>query len=214
MNPAFWYQRWDMQNIRFHQPTVNSDLIQFFPTLNIAKGATVFVPLCGKTLDMLWLEAQGYQVIGVELSERAIMDFLREHSREYAREQHDGYQTFVSDGITLICGDLFTIPKSYYEHASAVYDRAALIALPTGIRNSYVRLMRETFASRATILLITLDRDRTDVNAPPFNIDEAMVNGLYAGAFQHVERLRVTHTLNTNEKDAQTYHRTLVFAIR
>ena len=55
MNPEYWLQRWQQGDIGFDQQEPNSNLVAFFPTLALNLGARVFVPLCGKSIDVQWL---------------------------------------------------------------------------------------------------------------------------------------------------------------
>ncbi len=64
-----WLQRWENAKTEFHQPEVNEYLIKHWDRL---AGSTVFIPLCGKTLDILWLANKGLRVIGIEISDIAI----------------------------------------------------------------------------------------------------------------------------------------------
>lgn len=76
MNEAFWHERWARNEIGFHLGEVNPYLLRHWPSLALPNGARVLVPLCGKSLDMAWLVEQGFTVVGVELSEKAVRAFL------------------------------------------------------------------------------------------------------------------------------------------
>ncbi len=78
MNAEFWHSRWQEKRIGFNQSAVNPLLINYFKQLNLPAGSLVFVPLCGKSIDMAWLAAQGYDVVGVELVETAVQAFFTE----------------------------------------------------------------------------------------------------------------------------------------
>ena len=82
MNPEFWRQRWREGRIGFHRTEVMPLLERHWPTLGLAGDSRVLVPLCGKSLDMAWLAAKGHSVLGVDVSELAIEQFLSEHRLE------------------------------------------------------------------------------------------------------------------------------------
>ena len=48
MDAKHWHQRWENNEIGFHEGDVNRYLDQYFTNLNLQQGDTVFVPLCGK----------------------------------------------------------------------------------------------------------------------------------------------------------------------
>src|SRR5258708_29645765 len=78
MDAKFWHQRWEANEIGFHESNANPLLLTHFKALSRPKGSRVFVPLCGKTLDIAWLLSNGYQIAGVELSELAIKQLFVE----------------------------------------------------------------------------------------------------------------------------------------
>ena len=81
MDPDFWHQRWQARQIGFHQSAPHPFLERWWPSLNAALGSRVYVPLCGKSLDMVWLSVRGYRVVGSELSSLAVEEFFGEQQR-------------------------------------------------------------------------------------------------------------------------------------
>ena len=65
MEPDFWHQKWQSNEIGFHKAEANPLLVEHFSALGLDAGARVFVPLCGKTLDIRWLLAQGLSLIHI-----------------------------------------------------------------------------------------------------------------------------------------------------
>ncbi|WP_246614962.1 hypothetical protein [Agarivorans litoreus] len=82
MHEQFWHQKWEKDEIGFHEGEVNRFLYDYFNVLKLAAGARVFVPLCGKTRDIAWLLDKGMKVVGVELSEHAIKQLFAELNLE------------------------------------------------------------------------------------------------------------------------------------
>src|SRR5581483_4052631 len=78
MEHDFWRQRWETNQIAFHEGAPNALLTKHFPALGLPAGGRVFLPLCGKTRDIHWLLAQGYRVMGAELSELAVTQLFQE----------------------------------------------------------------------------------------------------------------------------------------
>ena len=134
MDSEFWHQRWREGRIGFHQAQATPLLVAHWPTLELPRDSRVFVPRAGKSLDMPWLAAQGHRVLGVELSPLAVARFFEE--RGLVPRVHDSHlgRHHVAGAIELICGDVFDLDAQVLADCAAVYDRAALIALPPELR--------------------------------------------------------------------------------
>lgn len=179
MDPDFWHQRWREGRIGFHQDRPTPLLLEYWPALALAPASQVFVPLAGKSLDMVWLAAQGHRVLGVELSPLAVTQFFDEHGltpqvhdSRYGRHYHAG-------DIELICGDIFGLDAEILAGCAAVYDRAALIALPPPLRRRYVRELHALLPAGCRGLLITLEYPQHEKHGPPFAVPEVEVRELY-----------------------------------
>ena len=178
MESDFWHQRWHNDEIGFHQPEVNPRLIKHWPQLRLPEESRVLVPLCGKSLDLAWLARQGHQVIGAELSEVALSAFCREHGLEPVITHHGPFQHWQAGAYTFFCGDFLALTPELLGPVDAVYDRAALIALPPSMRPRYVARLRQ-LAGTAPQLLIALEYRQELMNGPPFAVLEDEVRGLY-----------------------------------
>lgn len=171
MDADFWHGRWSQNQIGFHQPEGHPLLRKFWGNLGLSPGATVLVPLCGKTLDMHWLVAQGFQVIGIELSALAVDAFFAEARLSPEISSLDsGHIRYQAGPITLYCGDILTLPPHHLSKVDAVYDRAALIALPTPLRDAYTGYLLSGLPAKTPWLLITVDYDTSIMTGPPFAI--------------------------------------------
>jgi thiopurine S-methyltransferase len=179
MDPDFWHQRWREDRIGFHQHRPMPLLLEYWPDVAPALGSLVFVPLAGKSLDLAWLAAQGYRVLGVELSPLAIEQFFAEQGvTPQVRESRYGRHYHAGD-IELICGDAFGLDAEALTDCAAVYDRAALIALPPPLRLRYVRELYAQLPAGCRALLITLEYAQHEMEGPPFSVLEAEVRELY-----------------------------------
>jgi thiopurine S-methyltransferase len=78
MEPDFWFERWQRGEIGWHGAEFNRHLLDYWPLLGLPAGTRTFVPLCGKSLDLLWLAGRGERVLGVELSQLAVESFFAE----------------------------------------------------------------------------------------------------------------------------------------
>lgn len=184
MEPDFWHQRWQENQIGFHQESINVHLQAFWPGLGIPAGTAVFVPLCGKSLDMLWLRSQGCPVIGVELSEIAVKGFFSENRLQPAVAPEPGFKKYTADGITIYCGDLFALTAAHLAHVGAMYDRASLIALPPAMRVRYADAIADKLPPAARVVLVTVEYDQSRMSGPPFAVAEEEVARLYSVRFK------------------------------
>jgi thiopurine S-methyltransferase len=180
MNPDFWHQRWRDNQIGFHQSAPTPLLLKHWPSLGVPAGATVFVPLAGKSLDMAWFAAQGYRVLGVELSQLAVEQFFAEHGLHPETETTHYGKHYRAGGIELINGDAFALDESALAGCDAVFDRAALIALPPALRQRYATELYARLPAGCRGLLVTLEYPQAERDGPPFSVPEDEVRALYA----------------------------------
>ncbi|MBA3024204.1 MAG: thiopurine S-methyltransferase [Gammaproteobacteria bacterium] len=178
-----WLAFWRDQRTDFHQSVANPLLTKFWPELGLAQGSRVFVPLCGKSLDMLWLAQQGHEVIGVELSPVAVEDFFRE-SGLHPTQQQVGELTLWRDGkISILCGDYFALTQSELGMIDTVYDRSALTALPEEIRGLYVAQLSRLVSDTAVVFLLTVEDAAEDATMKQATGVDEEIARLYTGDF-------------------------------
>jgi len=202
MDADFWHQRWQQQQIGFHQQQVNPLLRRSWSSLGLPQGSPVLVPLCGKSLDMLWLLDQGHPVAGVELSQVAVDSFFSENHLSPQACQQGRLSGWRVDDLTLLCGDFFALTPESDAAAgfAAIYDRAALIALPPAMRDAYIDKLVSLLRPDGQILLITLEYPPEEREGPPFSIPEAEVFARYSAHFQ-IEKL-ASETLTRESEDS------------
>jgi thiopurine S-methyltransferase len=182
MKLDFWNERWQQNQIGFHMPVVNPHLIQYWPKI-VSDHGSVFVPLCGKSKDLVWLEGQGHQVTGVECSDLAVNDFFKEH--HFSPEVHSDnlFSTYKTKNLTIFQGDYFKLQPNHLSDVKYVFDRAALVALPENMRSDYVKHITDLLAEGSRILLITLEYDQSVMQGPPFSVSDNEVHSLYSDGF-------------------------------
>jgi thiopurine S-methyltransferase len=178
MQPDFWHERWQSNQIGFHLPEANPLLVKHFSALQLSAGACVFLPLCGKTLDIAWLLAQGFRVVGAELSQIAIEDLFKQLNLTPNITQKNDITHFSAANIDLFVGDIFKLTPEMLGKVDAIYDRAALVALPDEMRKAYTaHLMALTHS--APQLLICFEYDQSTHVGPPFSISADEVKQHY-----------------------------------
>lgn len=183
MRVEFWLNRWAEGRTGFHLDDVNPMLIKHFESLSEGKPGSVFMPLCGKSLDICWLVDKGNTVTGVEVSEQAISAFFDENNIDAERDATDLLEWWTAENIELACGDFFHLTEEDLPGVGLVYDRAALIAMPAELRSSYAAHLTSLLKPGTRMLLITLEYDQSKIDGPPFSVDEAEVQSLFSGAF-------------------------------
>ncbi|BBP44146.1 thiopurine S-methyltransferase [Thiosulfativibrio zosterae] len=184
MQADFWHAMWQSGQVGFHQPDINAFLKDYWPMLGLEGSEEVLVPLCGKTLDMLWLAQQGHDILGVELSQKALDEFLAENQLTAQPVAHHAFCGYELNKMTLLCGDFFDLSPEQCTHIAAVYDRAALVALPSKMRQRYAQHLINILPSHAQILLVNVEYGDDPNMGPPFCVPEAEVFELFGHAFK------------------------------
>jgi len=175
----FWINRWKDGLIGWHNTEFNNSLVQYGETVFIDKSHAIFVPLCGKSLDMVWLLTKGYKVVGCELSSKACIEFFTENNIPYEVTQRPAHKLFTSTDaqspIKIYCGDIFDLTENDIGQSSGVFDRAAYIALNNKQRQEYTMLLGKLF-NDSIILIETIQYDQSIVDGPPFSISFEELN--------------------------------------
>ncbi|MYM63998.1 thiopurine S-methyltransferase [Pseudomaricurvus sp. HS19] len=182
MEADFWMQKWDKGELGFHQSVVNPFLAAHLQELNLVAGSRVFVPLCGKSLDMVWLRDQGFQVVGIELVPSAVAQFFDALDVTPEITVCGELQRFSGAGIEVFVGDFFALTPALLGTVDLVYDRAALVALPAEIRRRYAEKMMQ-LCRAVPQLLVTFDYEQSLLAGPPFSVPEAEVQRLYGAQY-------------------------------
>ncbi|MGY2289624.1 thiopurine S-methyltransferase [Pseudomonas sp. SDO528_S397] len=202
MEHVFWHERWARNQTGFHLSEVNPYLSRHWPALGLPRGAQVLVPLCGKSLDLSWLAAQGYRVMGVELSQKAAEAFFSEQGQVPQVDQRGPFKVFQAGAIEIWCGDFFALDAQSVAGCSGFYDRAALIALPPSMRERYAAQVNALVVPGSRGLLITLDYDQAQKVGPPFAVTDPEVQRLL-GAHWQLEVLEQPDVLGESWKFVQ-----------
>jgi thiopurine S-methyltransferase len=183
MDPSFWHQRWEKNEIAFHESTANPVLVKHFNELSLAKGRRIFVPLCGKTLDISWLLSNGYRVAGAELSQIAIEQLFMELGLQPEISTVGEVEQWSANNLDLFVGDIFALSRKLLGPVDAIYDRAALVAFPEEIRNRYTAHLTG-ITHKAPQLLVCYDYDQSLMQGPPFSIRNEEVHRYYADNYE------------------------------
>lgn len=182
MDASFWHQRWEKNETAWHQSKANPLLVKHFQELSLAKRGRVFVPLCGKTLDISWLLSQGYRVAGAELSQLAIEQLFMELGVQPEISEVGELDQWSANNIDIFVGDLFALSRQELGPVDAIYDRAALVAFPEEMRTRYTAHLT-AMTGTAPQLLICYDYDQRLLEGPPFSISNKEVHRHYLAQY-------------------------------
>ena len=180
MKLDFWKQRWNENQTGFHLDQVNPYLVNHWNDFRITPGARVFVPLCGKSLDLAWLADQGHRVLGVECSELAVESFFNEQQIEFSKIDLENFTKYTSNQVDILLGDYFDLDNSHLEDVGAVYDRASLVALPENMRGEYSIQLQSILPEGTGMLLVSLEYNQNLMEGPPFSVSSQEIRELYA----------------------------------
>ena len=179
MDTDFWLERWQNNQTGFHQDEINSYLTRYWSGLGLTQGSRVLVPLCGKSLDMLWLAEQGHSVVGIELSRLAIEAFFHENALTPEVHEEDRCSRYVHGNIELVCANFLSLAREDIGKIDAFFDRAALIALTPAQRPGYAARLAQLLPGDTPGLLITLDYQQHEMSGPPFAVSHNEVCQLF-----------------------------------
>jgi thiopurine S-methyltransferase len=169
MEPEFWTKRWQEGEIGFHRPEVHDYLARHWHVLKLEPESEIFVPLCGKATDMVWLAEQGHRIIGVELSPVAVDAFFAEQELQPTTRVSGPFMIKEAGPYTIWCGDIFTLPASVTRDVAAVYDRAALVAFPPDMQPAYAAKLAQLTPSGVPTVLVGLAYRQGEISGPPFS---------------------------------------------
>lgn len=197
MSVEYWITRWQQQNIGFHLHEINPALLKTLPRLAVKKQQRCLLPLCGKSLDLIYLEKVFEHVIGIELSPLAVETFFSEQQRPAAIESQADFRVYKNAGLSLYCGDFFNFRKAFCPSIDLIYDRAALVALPVADRKRYIEHIKLFFSEHTVMFLITLQYAQTEMDGPPFSVESVEIEAGFGEQFR-IELLETTDLVSNN----------------
>ena len=184
---ANWLEFWENNEINWHSDVVTQELEEYLGLLKLEPGDKVFFPLCGKSLDMIYILNQGFSIIGVELSEIGIKQFFHENELDFTTTSVGEFDLYSANNIEIYCGDFFSLTSKYLCDVKAVFDRKSLIALDRNLRQKYVKHLNDIISLGVRMLLITLHYPQHQMSGPPFSVDKSEVESLFSVAFKYQE---------------------------
>lgn len=183
MDAQYWHQRWENNEIGFHEAKPNALLLKYWHQLNLAENSRVFIPLCGKTLDIGWFLSQGLQVVGCELNEPAVQALFDQLGLHPQVQQMDYHKCYRAPQLDVWVGNIFDLTPNTLGKIDAIYDRAALVAFSPDMQPQYCQQLTR-LSKQAPQLLICFEYDQTLLEGPPFSTALAELESLYGSKFE------------------------------
>ena len=184
---ADWLKFWENNETNWHGDKITQELVEYFELFELEPRDKVFVPLCGKSLDMLYIMSQGFSVVGVAISEIGVRQFFSENNLAYKITKVDDFDLYSTENLEIYCGDFFALTSKHLNNVKSVFDRKSLIALEPEVRQKYVKHLNDIISLGARILLVTLQYPQYQMSGPPFSVDKSEVESLFSMAFESQE---------------------------
>ncbi len=181
---ADWLKFWENNETNWHGDKITQELVEYFELFELETRDKVFVPLCGKSLDMIYIMNQGFSVVGVEISEIGVRQFFSENNLTYKITKVDDFDLYSSENLEIYCGDFFSLTSKHLNNVKAVLDSKSLIALEPDLRQKYAKHLNDIISLGVRILLVTLNYPQHQMSGPPFSVDESEVESLFSMAFE------------------------------
>lgn len=179
-----WSARWREGRTAFHQAEANDLLVRYAERAwGHQPRRRVLVPLCGKSLDLVYLASRAESVVGVEFVVQAVVDFFASQSLEPAVDAGPP-RRYTADRYTLFAADFFSVGGQEVGEVDAAFDRAALVALPAETRPAYAARLAELLSPGARLLLVSYEYDESRMEGPPFSVPASEVHALFGGSFE------------------------------
>lgn len=185
MDMRFWEHQWENNDISFHASEAHPLLVKYFGEFSLPKGSRIFLPLCGKSLDIHWLINNNCRVAGVEWSRIAVEQLFGELGQSPTIAVQGDLVRYSAADIDIFVGDVFRLSREELGNIDAIYDRAAMSALDQHTRTRYAAHLA-AIGAKAPQLLITYQYDQRLLAGPPFSIGGAEVQRLYGASYDIV----------------------------
>jgi len=195
MEISFWESKWRKGQIGFHMENGYEPLKKYWQKLEIIKNPNVLVPLCGKSVDLVWLAGQGAQVYGIEVIKQAVLDFFRDQQITPAESKENDLKLYKAGPIEIWNGDFFRVKPELMPSIDVVYDKGGLVALPLDSQKRYVEKLYSFTHPKSKILLHHFEYPQDEMEGPPFSIPLARIRELFGD--KYTIRTLLQETSNT-----------------
>lgn len=183
MELSYWISRWRKEKTGFHMPGGYPGLKTYWNRLSLRTNPHVLVPLCGKSVDLVLIERFGARVLGVDISEKAILGFFNEQKRPFETDTYGDFIIRKSGNIEIWQGDFLKFPSNKCPQFDLIYDKAALTALPPHMQNRFVQTILKLAGGSASVLLHHFIYAQEQMPGPPFSISKSEITRLFSNHY-------------------------------
>jgi thiopurine S-methyltransferase len=185
-----WDWLWKNGGTPWVTESVHPLLSEYIDQLTLGRAnCRTFVPLCGNTIDLKWLVEQGHRVVGLEVSETAILQFFERCGWEQEVKQLEGIEngklyTACDGRLQIYQCDMFAVSKDILGSFNCVWDRGSLGAISPDTRKGYVEIISSIVADDGRILLEVIEHEGTgNFHGPPYSLKEQDIANLLSNGF-------------------------------
>lgn len=178
MEKEFWIEKWNEGQIGFHQSEYNKSMRNHYDSKDLT-NKNVFIPLAGKSNDIIYFLERGANVYAVEISKEAVNAFFKENEFDFSKEENQKYEVFKYRNLTYYHGDFFTLSRTEIPRIDFLYDRASVIALPPTMRKDYYSKINELIGPHTDIHIQSYTHDGPKDFGPPFYVPEDELDNAY-----------------------------------
>ncbi len=179
MELSYWQSRWRKGNIGFHMDEGYPGLKKHWEKLSIGSSCKVLVPLCGKSMDLIWLAQRTELVTGVEVADEAVESFFSENNLSPTVSNKGLFEIWRANNIEIWKGDFLKFPEHNTVTFDLIYDKAALVALPQDFRKKYVQKIIRLTGKGAIYLLHHFIYPENEMTGPPFSVTPNEIDTLF-----------------------------------
>lgn len=179
MEKEKWLEAWQIGRTAFHQSAYNKAMVNHFKGQKL-KDKNVFIPLAGKSLDILFFLEKEANVIACEISPIAVEEFFKQSKLEFTTEVFKNFTIYKAKNLTFYLGDFFELTKTQVSHVDVMYDRASVVALPKELRSKYYEKIDQLIHKKTHLLILTYTHDGPMEFGPPFYVPEEEIKKAYA----------------------------------
>ncbi|RXG67971.1 Thiopurine S-methyltransferase [Armadillidium vulgare] len=142
---SFWEKLWSTKLTPFHQKEVCPFLLKNSSNLNFASPKRVFIPLCGKALELKWFYDQGFEVVGVELISIPVEEFFKEQNLSFKIRELPWAKVYESSDqrIKIYVADIFSVEPEEVGKFDVIWARADYTIVKIAEREKYSKLMKQ-----------------------------------------------------------------------
>lgn len=184
---AGWKEKWKEGMARWHKSEVRKTLRKYLNDLTQEEpNVSILVPWCGKSLDIPWLCSEGYDVVGIELSEIAAQQLFQENNIPYSVSKEGEFVIYQAQDrkLKIITGSYYKVTPEIAGKFEAVWDVNAFGAAMPDNRQKYISVLMSLLKPKGRVLLSSWEYGEVPRDRAPFSLPCALVKELFQKKFE------------------------------